>query len=250
MLSVPSSSSSLSYHSWDCDREASATVRSRAQRLLWVENAAQRPLLASTVERPELAGSGSSLAGMVWSYHLKMTTLRINRAPVLTLWASVVAEQLGLPHDTALTAGQAVAGMTAYAKGVRLGIYAQPIDSGTKPALTKPEGSTGTIKEFMLLGRIVHIADTKDGPRAINKGEIAKPQAVEKYLRSKFGDQLDAVLGAMVALARSLPPKELNANAFHLYEQFRPEVPPDEKGWGAKGVLDLNRIAALAAGNR
>ena len=250
MLSVPSSSSSLSYHSWDCDREASATVRSRAQRLLWVENAAQRPLLASTVERPELAGSGSSLAGMVWSYHLKMTTLRINRAPVLTLWASVVAEQLGLPHDTALTAGQAVAGMTAHAKGVRLGIYAQPVDTGTKSAPPMPEGATSDAKEFLLLGRIVHIAVTKDGPRAISKGEIGKAEAVEKYLRSKFGDQLDAARSAMEALAATVPPKELNANAFHLYEQFRPEVPPDEKGWGAKGVLELNRIAALAAGNR
>ena len=53
-------------------------------------------------------------------------TIRINRAPVLTLWAAVVGECLGLPHDTALTCGQAVAGMTAYSKGVRLGIYAAP----------------------------------------------------------------------------------------------------------------------------
>jgi hypothetical protein len=158
-------------------------------------------------EWPEMAGSGSSLAGMVWSYHLKMTTLRINRAPVLTLWAAVVAEKIGLPHETALTAGQAVAGMTAHAKGVRLGIYAQPVDSGTRPALPNPEGSTGTIKEFMLLGRIVHISDTKDGPRAINKGEIGKPEAVEKYLRSKFGDQMDAARSAMEALAATVPPR-------------------------------------------
>lgn len=37
---------------------------------------------------------------------------------MLTLWAAVVGERLGLPHDTALTCGRAVAGMTAYAKGV------------------------------------------------------------------------------------------------------------------------------------
>ncbi|HEX7328648.1 MAG TPA: hypothetical protein VF428_08940 [Casimicrobiaceae bacterium] len=32
---------------------------------------------------------------------------------------------------------------------------------------------------------------------------------------------------------------------FHLYEQFRPEVSPDERGWGAKGMLDVAKIQAL-----
>jgi len=49
----------------------------------------------------------------------------------------------------------------------------------------------------------------------------------------------------MEALAATLPPKELNAGAFHLYVQFRPEVPPDENGWSVKGVLDLAKIRAL-----
>ena len=72
-----------------------------------------------------------------------MTTIRINRAPVLTLWAAVVVERMGLPRDTALTAGQAVAGMTAHAKGVRLGIYAQPVDTGPKPAASNARGRDG-----------------------------------------------------------------------------------------------------------
>jgi hypothetical protein len=182
-------------------------------------------------------------------YHRAMTTLRINRAPVLTLWAAVVAERIGLPHETALTAGQAVAGMTAHTKGVRLGIYAESSDGKPKVALAKPEGATGDIKEFLLLGRIVHIADSKNGPRAINKGELGKPVAIEKYLRSKFGEHLDAARKAMEVLAATLPPRELNAKAFHLYEQFRPEVPPDEAGWGVKGVLDLAKINTLTTGD-
>ncbi len=36
-------------------------------------------------------------------------TIAVNRAPVLTLWAAVVAEQLGQPPETALTLGRAVA---------------------------------------------------------------------------------------------------------------------------------------------
>ena len=36
-------------------------------------------------------------------------TIYINRAPVLTLWAAVVAERLGFRRDEALTLGRAVA---------------------------------------------------------------------------------------------------------------------------------------------
>ena len=51
-------------------------------------------------------------------------TITINRAPVLTLWAAVVAERLGFKRDEALTLGQSVAGLNAYSKGRSLGIYA------------------------------------------------------------------------------------------------------------------------------
>ena len=47
----------------------------------------------------------------------------VNRAPVLTLWAVVVAEVLGFEHDEALTLGRAVAGLNAYSKGVSLGLF-------------------------------------------------------------------------------------------------------------------------------
>jgi hypothetical protein len=50
-----------------------------------------------------------------------MDTVTINRAPVLTLWASVMAESLGFERDEALTLGKAVAGLTAQSKGQRLG---------------------------------------------------------------------------------------------------------------------------------
>ena len=41
-------------------------------------------------------------------------TVYINRAPLLTLWAAVVAERLGFRRDEALTLGRAVAGLNAY----------------------------------------------------------------------------------------------------------------------------------------
>ncbi len=175
-----------------------------------------------------------------------MTTLRINRAPVLTLWAAIVAERMGWPWDTALTCGQAVAGMTAHAKGVRLGIYAPAGERPHEPTPPMPTGATGAVRLIPLLGRNVPVVPTTDGLRAVSKGEIAKPQSVTRYLDSKFGDHLETARTAMHQLAASLPADELNERAFHLYEDFRPEVPADERGWGAKGVLDLAKIEALA----
>ena len=43
--------------------------------------------------------------------------IRINRAPVLTLWAAVVVDRLGLIVPTALTLGPAVAGSSAFSTG-------------------------------------------------------------------------------------------------------------------------------------
>lgn len=173
-----------------------------------------------------------------------METLRINRAPVLTLWAAVVAERLGMPRDTALTVGQTLAGLTAHAKGVRLGIYAAPEERPHEPPPLLPQG-IHRVREASLLGRRIHVAETADGPRAIAKGEVVKPASVERYLRSRFGDALASVRAEMEALAAHFPPEELNRVGFHLYEQFRPEVPSDERGWGAKGVLDIAKIRAL-----
>jgi hypothetical protein len=48
-------------------------------------------------------------------------SIKIDRVPVLTLWAAVMAKWLGFDMP-ALTLDRAVAGLSAYAKGVSLGI--------------------------------------------------------------------------------------------------------------------------------
>lgn len=53
----------------------------------------------------------------------KHSWVMINRAPVLTLWAAVVAEMLGFDYDEALTLGRAVAGLNAYSKSIALGFF-------------------------------------------------------------------------------------------------------------------------------
>jgi hypothetical protein len=184
------------------------------------------------------AASGTTSAG---------DTIAINRAPVLTLWAAVVAERLGYDPAEAATLGRAVAGLNAQAKGQRLGIFSRP-EPGEKPAGKQAERAAVKPDTVSLLGRAVPIVHTKAGIRAATDGRADDPAAVQRYLASRFGDALDPAREAMRALARSIPKGELEAKAFGLYEKFRPAVPEGQRGWGAKGVLDLARVRTLTSG--
>jgi hypothetical protein len=168
--------------------------------------------------------------------------VKINRAPVLTLWAAVVAERLGYARDEALTFGKAVAGLNAQAKGRRLGIFKPGREKGRKPR------KSGLGEEFWveICGRAVPAVQTEDGVRAVVRDRPIDPTKVEAYLEGKFGDDLVAVRAAMKELARSRKPGELADEAYSLYESFRPAIPPGTKGWGAKGDLDLDLIRSLA----
>jgi hypothetical protein len=84
-------------------------------------------------------------------------TISINRAPILTLWAAVVAERLGFD-------GKALAGLTAQSKGRRLGIY-KPHEEGAKEAREKERGEEFWIE---LCGRTVPAKNTEDGVRVVN----------------------------------------------------------------------------------
>ena len=169
-------------------------------------------------------------------------TIVINRAPVLALWATVVAERLGYSSDEALSLGRAVTGLTAQSKGRHLGIYKpQPKTAADRAARDKLETAE-------LLGRLVPVIRAEAGLRASDKGKPGSPEAAQRYLETKFGTDLTAVRAAMQKLAASVDREALAARAFALYEQFRPAIPPGVRGWGAKGELDLDRIAALAQG--
>jgi hypothetical protein len=168
--------------------------------------------------------------------------IKINRAPVLTLWATIVAEQLGYNKETALTLGKAVAGLNAQSKGRRLGIYEEKKEDGKKEEAKKEKA----VEFIELLGRGIPAVKTPEGLRAAIKGEEIDPQSVEKYLKQKFGEGLDEARAAMEKLARSHTPKRLETEAYSLYEKFRPKIPEGTKGWGAKGELDLEYIRSLA----
>jgi hypothetical protein len=129
-------------------------------------------------------------------------TIRINRAPVLTLWAAVVAEALGFDADAALTLGRAVAGLNAYSKGVSLGLF-EPSSKALDEHLQKAKA--GATLRVDLMQRAVPVTSTPDGLRAVSKDRPISPDGVERYLEGKFGEQLAAARRAMVKLARSMP---------------------------------------------
>lgn len=171
-------------------------------------------------------------------------TLTINRAPVLTLWAAVVAQRLGFRWDEALTLGRAVAELNAYSKGKALGLF-KPAPKAVREARAKARAKRVKVD---LLHRAVPVARTKGGLRALSNGRPISPESVSRYLEGKFKDALPAARRAMAGLARSLPPQELNKKGYRLYEKFRPQVARGTAGWGAAGVLDLRRISKLEGG--
>jgi hypothetical protein len=171
----------------------------------------------------------------------KSTPIKINRAPVLTLWAAVVAERLGHPPETALSLASAVAGTAARAKARRLGV-AEESDQAKERAEAAPRPAEGSAR---LLGKTIRLTHDEDGVVLADGGGKPAPAApVRAYVAKAFGDHLAEARKAPEDLAARYEPEELNRVGFRLYGRFRPEVPPDVRGWGAKGVLDLEKVRA------
>jgi hypothetical protein len=171
-----------------------------------------------------------------------MSKITINRAPVLSLWAFVVARRVGHSHDTALTLAKAIAGMSAYAKAKSLGLVEE-----RETGADKRKASRGASAKFIVfMGRRIPVAASRTGPLALAGGKPIPPASVKSYLEAKFGGNYDDVSRAMAKLARSRSPAKLAVEAFHLYEKFRPAIPAGVSGWGKAGVLDLKKVERLA----
>ena len=171
-----------------------------------------------------------------------MPSILINRAPVLTLWASVVAERLGHPADTALTLGQSVAGSSARIKARSLG---REEHKAGRDAVTAKLAVEPVTAPTILFGKEIHLLPNKDGELFAARGDQpVDPGGVRRYLTKAFGQHLPEVRAAMKTLADRYEPAELNRIGFKLYERFRPEVPAGNEGWAAKAVLQTDKILA------
>lgn len=133
----------------------------------------------------------------------------INRAPVLTLWAAIVAERSGHAWTTALSLGKTVAGLNVQAKRRHLGIFTskEPATGETKPKTAAP------VEWVTVCGRPVPVRATADGLRAVSDESVVDPESVTRYLEKAFGESLGDVLVAKRELARAFPPAEIEARA-------------------------------------
>jgi hypothetical protein len=171
--------------------------------------------------------------------------IAINRAPVLTFWAAVVAERRGYDWPEALTLGRGLAGLNAQSKGRRLGIYEEKKDK-TAGKARQPERGV-KLQAVRIMGREVPAMRTAKGLRAAAGDKAIESDSVQTYLEQKFGDDLGAARAAMETLAKAYPRAQLETIAYSLYEKFRPAIPEGKKGWGVKGELDLDLITSLAS---
>lgn len=163
----------------------------------------------------------------------------INRAPVLELWGACVAHATNpeLSWPVCLSIGSSIATITAISKGRSIGTVAQPNEDSKKGNTNK------STKENTLTVKVMDFPITLKDNAVIVKGK--KKTASEESLTAKFGPE--AYTRVKQTMEESLnawreSEDDLNSKAFHMYEQFRPDVAKGQKGWGRKGELHLSKI--------
>ncbi|KAI9574735.1 hypothetical protein HD554DRAFT_93210 [Boletus coccyginus] len=166
---------------------------------------------------------------------LKVKSTVINRAPLMTAWATIVAERLGFEREEALSIGSVYMEMNAVAKGVSLGI----IDQSRKKEIEPISG--GQQPYVDLMGRRPLYRTQLSKWRALVNGTPANPSTAFSYISRAFRQTTPYIIGALRLLARSYPPQELNKTGFSLYADFRPTV----CGWGERGEVRCERILSL-----
>lgn len=178
-------------------------------------------------------------------------SITINRAPVLELWGSCVTQFLypSLSWSTCLSAGGAISTITAISKGRSIGKIEKP-DPG-EAQKKKEEREKKAEKENLeeLETMSFKLSLDKDG-NAMVGGKPKKGN--EETLKKKYGgdEQYDKVKKAIQDALKSWKgnEEELDSRAFKMYEDFRPNIPPGQSGWGRKGQLNLDTVKSTVEG--
>jgi hypothetical protein len=95
-----------------------------------------------------------------------------------------------------------------------------------------------------LLGTAVPLVRDAEGRLCADAGhgQPAPAAPIKAYLGRAFGPRLAEAKAALASLAARHAPEELNRIGLRLYERFRPDMPADAGGWGAKGTLHLEAV--------
>ncbi|THH08656.1 hypothetical protein EW145_g2574 [Phellinidium pouzarii] len=166
---------------------------------------------------------------------LRTKSAVVNRAPVMTAWATIVAERMGFKREEALSIASAYTEMNAISKGVSLGIFEQGKGKGM-------EIRKGESQPYVdLMGRRPVYTNRSSEWRALVKSEPVEPATAFAYVSRAFRQTLPFITGAMRLLAETFSPLELNEKGFGLYAEFRPEV----DGWGKRAEMRCSTILSL-----
>lgn len=196
---------------------------------------------------PQQKADISASSGKGTTQHLNdddgQVAITINRAPVLELWASCVTKFIyhSIPWETCLSVGSAISTITAVAKGRSIGTMEKPgPDEAEKRRRERQQKAEDEqLEDIEVMGFHLHLRDGQalvgDKPKPGNESALSKKFGQEHYERAKraFQDALGSWEGREI---------ELDGEAFKMYEEFRPTVPPGQKGWGRKGQLNLESV--------
>lgn len=168
---------------------------------------------------------------------LEIRSTVVNRAPIMTAWAMIVAEKLGFKHEEALSIASAYTELNAISKGTSLGIFGK----GKTPASEVMESSSQPHVELM--GRRIPLLTGKSGQwRALSSdGTPVPPSSAYSYVSNALKQTTPYIIGAMRMLASTFTPAELNQKGFGLYASFRPQV----DSWGGRSTVKCKDILDL-----
>ena len=118
--------------------------------------------------------------------------IKVNRAPVLTMWVAAVAERQGFNFDEAVTFGKAISSLFAQSKGKRIGVVD---DSAKEPEESGKKKSKKDTEKFEVFGNSVYGKTTDKGRFAVESGKAITPNTVKAYLHRAFKNDYDRVKG-------------------------------------------------------
>ncbi|KAK1236492.1 hypothetical protein PQX77_000269 [Marasmius sp. AFHP31] len=189
---------------------------------------------------------------------LRTKSVVINRAPLMTLWATMVAERMGFKREEALSIGidtrslichfpsmnqnhlvlysaSVYTEMNAISKGVSLGIF----EEGKGKGLDATSGGTQPYVDF--IGRSPLYQTQEEDWRALLHSIPVKPSAAFGYISRSFRQTTPHIAGSLRLLADSYSPNEINGKAWSLYVKFRPDV----NEWGKRSKVECSDILNL-----
>ncbi|KAJ7754232.1 hypothetical protein DFH07DRAFT_868610 [Mycena maculata] len=166
---------------------------------------------------------------------LKTKSTVVNRAPLMTAWSTLVAERLGFQREEALSIASVFTELNAVSKGVSMGIYKQGTERGM-------EASKAGSQPFVdLMGRSPLFQTQNSQWRALSNGTAIQPSTAFSYISRALRQTTPHIIGALRLLVESFTPEEINAKAWGLYAEFRPEV----NGWGERAEVKCEKILGL-----